>query len=82
LRAAFGGMAAQPMRARNVEAALTGKVWNEDALADIDRVMAQDFTPMKDHRGGADYRLRAAANLLRRLHAETTSAQPAQVWSL
>jgi xanthine dehydrogenase small subunit len=82
LCAAFGGMAAQPMRARNVEAALTGKAWSEDVLADIDRVMAQDFTPMRDHRGGVDYRLRAAANLVRRLHAETTSAQPAQVWSL
>jgi xanthine dehydrogenase iron-sulfur cluster and FAD-binding subunit A len=44
--------------------------------------MAQDFKPMSDHRGGADYRLRAAANLIRRLHAETTSLQSAQVWSL
>jgi xanthine dehydrogenase small subunit len=82
LRAAFGGMAAQAARAKHVESALTGKPWSEASLADIDAVIAQDFKPMSDHRGGADYRLRAAANLVRRFHAETTSAQPAQVWWL
>jgi len=82
LRVAFGGMAARSARARHVEAALIGKPWSEESLGDIDTIIAQDFTPMSDHRGGANYRLRAAANLVRRFHAETTSAQPAQVWSL
>lgn len=82
VRAAFGGMAAQAARAKHAEAAVTGKPWTEKTLADIDSAIAEDFKPMSDHRGGADYRLRAAANLLRRFHAETTSAQTAQVWSL
>jgi len=82
LRAAFGGMAAQAARAGHVEAALAGKPWAEDSLAEIDAAIAQDFRPMSDHRGGADYRLRAAANLLRRLYIETSSTQPAQVWAL
>jgi xanthine dehydrogenase small subunit len=82
LRAAFGGMAAQAARAKHVEAALTGKPWMEQSLVDIDAAIAKDFTPMSDHRGGAGYRLRAAANLVRRLHAETTLLEPVQVWSL
>ena len=36
-------------------------------------LLARDFTPMGDHRGGAAYRLRAAAGLLRRLQLETSS---------
>jgi xanthine dehydrogenase small subunit len=43
------------------------------ALADIDAVLARDFTPIADHRGGAAYRLRAAANLIRRFQWETSS---------
>jgi len=82
VRTAFGGMAAQTARAKHVEAALTGRPWTEDALAGIDAIIAQDFKPMSDHRGSADYRLRAAANLLRRLHAETTSPGSTEVWSL
>ncbi|MDT3685609.1 MAG: xanthine dehydrogenase small subunit [Pseudorhodoplanes sp.] len=82
IRAAFGGMAAQTARARHVEASLVGKAWTANAVADIDAIIAQDFRPMNDHRGGADYRLRAAANLVRRLQAETSSSQPVQVWLL
>jgi xanthine dehydrogenase small subunit len=82
LRAVFGGMAAQTARARHVEALLTGKRWAQAPLSDIDAAIAQDFRPMSDHRGGAEYRLRAAANLVRRLHAETTSMHAVQVWSL
>jgi xanthine dehydrogenase small subunit len=82
VRTAFGGMAAQAARAGHVEAVLTGRPWTEDALAGIDVVIAQDFKPMSDHRGSTDYRLRAAANLLRRLHAETSSPCSTQVWSL
>jgi xanthine dehydrogenase small subunit len=82
VRAAFGGMAAQVARATRIERALVGKAWTEDALTGIDPIMAQDFKPMSDHRGGAEYRLRAAANLVRRFQVETSSAQPAQVWVL
>lgn len=75
-RAAFGGMAAKPARAAAVESFLIGKPWTSQTLADIDHVIARDFSPISDHRGSASYRLRAAANLLRRLQLEGASGIP------
>jgi xanthine dehydrogenase small subunit len=82
LRAAYGGMAARAMRATRLEAALSGRPWKPAWLADIDGLLAQEFTPITDHRGGAAYRLRAAAGLLRRFQHETTSAAPVRVDAL
>ena len=82
LRAAYGGMAATTARARHVEAAITGKPWAGETLRDIDAAIAQDFRPMTDHRGTAAYRLRAAANLIRRLQIETTGGRQTEVWQL
>jgi xanthine dehydrogenase small subunit len=82
LRAAYGGMAATTARAQHVEAALIGKPWTAESLRGIDALIAQDFQPMTDHRGTDAYRLRAAANLIRRLQVETTSGQPTGVWQL
>jgi xanthine dehydrogenase small subunit len=67
-------MAATTARAKNVEAAVTGKPWTAGTLAHIDAVLTQDFQPMTDHRGTDAYRRRAAANLVRRLQLETASA--------
>jgi xanthine dehydrogenase small subunit len=82
LRAAYGGMAATTARAKHVEDALTGRPWTLDPLRDVDALIAKDFQPMTDHRGTDAYRLRAAANLLRRLQAETTGEQQTGVWQL
>ncbi|MGV3633993.1 MAG: FAD binding domain-containing protein, partial [Pseudorhodoplanes sp.] len=82
LRAAYGGMAATTARARHVEAALTGKPWTAETLRDVDALIAQDFQPMTDHRGTDAYRLRAAANLIRRLQIETTAGKQTGVWQL
>jgi xanthine dehydrogenase small subunit len=82
LRAAFGGMAERVTRAKNVEAAVAGRPWNIDTLTNIDVALARDFNPMTDHRGGAAYRLRAAANLLRRFVWETSSQAPVRVEAL
>ena len=82
LRAAYGGMAATTARATHVETALTGKPWTADTLKDIDALIAQDFQPMTDHRGTDAYRLRAAANLIRRLQIESTEGQKTGVWQL
>ena len=71
-RIAFGGMAGTPKRAAHVEGALIGQPWSE---ATIDRAMqafAQDYTPLSDMRASADYRLEAAANMLRRYFLEDT----------
>jgi xanthine dehydrogenase small subunit len=79
LRAVFGGMAAQPARAVYAENALIGRPWTAEALVGIDAEVARDFSPIDDHRGSAAYRLRAAANLFRRLQLETTSEAPIRV---
>jgi xanthine dehydrogenase small subunit len=82
LRAAYGGMAARCARASHLEQALTGREWIEESLADVDALIAEDFAPMSDQRGGATYRLRAAAGLVRRLLFETTSSAPVRVEAL
>ncbi|MGE3146502.1 MAG: xanthine dehydrogenase small subunit [Pseudorhodoplanes sp.] len=71
IRAAFGGMAVKSARAMHLEAALAGKPWTAAALQDADALIARDFAPMTDQRGTAAYRLRAGANLVRRLQLET-----------
>lgn len=81
LRAAYGGMASTTQRAKQVEAALIDKPWNAETLRDIDAAIARDFQPMTDHRGTDSYRRRAAANLLRRLQAESND-EASQVWQL
>jgi xanthine dehydrogenase small subunit len=82
LRAAYGGMGPRAMRATSVEAAVKERPWAPAWLADVGSLLARDFTPMTDHRGGADYRLRAAAGLLRRFQLETTLAAPMRVEAL
>jgi xanthine dehydrogenase small subunit len=83
LRAAYGGMAATPKRAAALEAALVGRPWTADALADIDALLARDFQPIDDMRATAAYRLRAAANLVRRLQIETApGGAPARLEAL
>jgi len=82
LRAAYGGLAARAMRAGSVEGAVKGRPWAPAWLADSDALLARDFTPIADHRGGATYRLRAAAGLLRRFQLETSLAEPMRVDAL
>jgi xanthine dehydrogenase molybdopterin binding subunit/xanthine dehydrogenase small subunit len=55
-RLAFGGVAATPVRAKRTEALLLGKRWNEATVAEACDVLATEFTPLDDHRSGADYR--------------------------
>lgn len=65
-RIAFGGLAATPKRANALEAALTGKPWNEDSVTTAMTALAQDFTPLCDMRASAEYRLETAKNMLAR----------------
>ena len=70
-RIAFGGMAATPKRALSVEAALTGKPWDESALAAAMEAFEEDFTPLSDWRASAAYRMTASKNLLMRFFLES-----------
>ncbi|WP_353228522.1 xanthine dehydrogenase small subunit [Novosphingobium sp.] len=73
-RAAFGGMAATPRRAHQCEQALTGQTLNAATIALAASALRDDFTPLNDVRGSADYRLDAAANLLWRLYHRAQGA--------
>jgi len=72
-RIAFGGMAAIPARAPACEAALAGRPWSEATVEAAAEALAQDYKPLSDLRGSAEYRLAAAANLVRGLWLEPES---------
>jgi xanthine dehydrogenase small subunit len=72
-RIAFGGMAGIPARAPACEAALIGKPWSEAAIEAAAQAIAEDYQPLSDLRGSAEYRLAAAANLVRSLWLEPES---------
>ena len=74
-RIAYGGMAATPRRAARAEAALTGQPWTSESAARAGLVLAEDFEPIDDFRASAAYRTKVAANLIRRLHLETTAPE-------
>lgn len=69
-RIAFGGMAGTPLRAKAVEAALTGQPWSRDTIIAALPAFATDYAPMSDMRASADYRLKAAKNMLIRCFEE------------
>jgi xanthine dehydrogenase small subunit len=80
IRIAYGGMAATPKRAANVEKALIGQPWTEKTVLAAMEKYADDFSPMTDMRATAEYRALAAKNLLLRFYIETTgTTAPAQV---
>jgi len=76
IRIAMGGMAAIPKRAALAEASLRGQTWDEAAVGTAMQQLGRDFTPLSDMRASADYRARAAANLLYRFFLETRPQQP------
>ncbi|MCB8879129.1 xanthine dehydrogenase small subunit [Acidisoma cellulosilytica] len=70
MRIGYGGMAATPVRALDVETKLIGAVWGlaivETAMDAID----QAFTPLSDMRASAQYRRMIARNLLLKFYLE------------
>jgi xanthine dehydrogenase small subunit len=71
---AFGGMAATPKRAGRAEAALAGSAFDKQAIERAAAALAEDFAPIGDMRASAEYRLKAAQNLLRRFWIECGDA--------
>ncbi len=70
-RVAYGGMAGIPARSPAAEACLTGAVWSKELAGEAASALESDFTPISDHRAGARYRSRVAANLLTRFWLES-----------
>jgi xanthine dehydrogenase small subunit len=71
-RLAYGGMAGIPKRAKNAEAELVGKPWNEASVRAAMAALSRDFQPLTDWRASADYRLMAARNLLLRFFLDNS----------
>lgn len=80
-RAGFGGMAATPVRAAAVEAALVGKDCAAATFAAAAEVAAGCFAPLSDFRASAAHRREIAAGFVRRLGAEQ-AGEVADVWAL
>jgi xanthine dehydrogenase small subunit len=76
-RIAFGGMAATPVRVPVAEGALTGRAWDDAAVAAAQRAIAANLRPMDDHRGSAAYRIAMAQSLLAKFHYQTRQAEAA-----
>jgi xanthine dehydrogenase small subunit len=68
---AFGGMAAQTIRATQTETFLTGKEWNQEQVGKAMDILQHEFTPLSDARAGADYRNLVARNLLMKFYLES-----------
>ena len=68
---AYGGMAECTKRSISAEIFLKGKVWNRQQVEDAQRLIDEDFSPISDVRGSAEFRRIAARNLLLKFWSET-----------
>jgi xanthine dehydrogenase small subunit len=75
-RIGLGGVAATPIRALTTEAALVDQPWTEETVARAAALLAEEGTPMDDHRASAAYRSAMLGNALRKLWAETSAPEP------
>ena len=62
-----------PLRARAVEDFLLGRRLDETTLTQAAGLLGEAFTPLSDHRAGADYRRALCANLFLQFVAEHAS---------
>lgn len=69
-RLGYGGVAATPARATEVEAFLTGKPWNAETIQSAKPLLQEAFTPLTDLRGSAEYRKRLVVNLFEKFFVE------------
>lgn len=69
-RLAYGGVAATPVRAIDVEQWLLGQPWNWATVQQAKPQLKQAFTPMTDLRGSAAYRTLLVANLFEKFFVE------------
>jgi xanthine dehydrogenase small subunit len=72
LRAGFGGVAATPLRATALEAAVTGRSWTRQTVEDGMQALDASIAPISDMRASAAYRRAAARNLVLKLWLETS----------
>ncbi|MCX7556267.1 FAD binding domain-containing protein [Xanthomonadaceae bacterium JHOS43] len=76
-RLAFGGVAATPVRAREVEAELIGKPLDAAAVEATRAALMQVFSPLSDHRASADYRRALCGSLFAKFVRERLGVEGA-----
>ncbi|MFC6706416.1 xanthine dehydrogenase small subunit [Flexivirga alba] len=74
-RIGLGGVAATPLRATAVEAALEGKPWTADTVRAAAALLQEEGTPMDDHRASSKYRRAMLGTSLRKIYAESTAKE-------
>jgi xanthine dehydrogenase small subunit len=71
---AYNGVGATVARLPKTEAALVGRPFAEDTFAAAGRTARAEISPITDVRGGRDFRLQLAENILRRFFAECSGS--------
>jgi xanthine dehydrogenase small subunit len=71
----LGGVAATPIRANATETALVGQPWSEETVRAVSEVMAEEGTPLDDHRASASYRAAMLGQSLLKVHAQNPSPE-------
>lgn len=66
----LGGVAATPIRASATESALVGQPWTSDVVQTAAQVLADEGTPLSDHRASASYRSAMLGQALLKLHSQ------------
>ncbi|MEM8614010.1 MAG: xanthine dehydrogenase small subunit, partial [Cyanobacteria bacterium P01_H01_bin.105] len=69
-RLAYGGVAATPVRATEIENSLVGQPWTIDTIQTVKPQLKSTFTPLSDLRASAEYRNRLVANLFEKFFYE------------
>ena len=69
---AFGGMAGTPLRAASAGKIFLSGSFNEASFVAAAALLNDDFVPLSDMRGSADYRMQAARNLMLKYGLEIT----------
>ncbi len=72
---AYGGMAERTKRAFTVEQFLLGKQWERKTVEQAMTLIEKDFTPISDARGSAEFRIKAAQNLLMKFWLESSKVK-------
>lgn len=74
-RLAYGGVAATPARAIEVEQRLIGQPWNQATVQQAKSWLLAAFTPLTDLRGSAEYRRWLVANLFEKFFVEMAAVE-------
>ncbi len=73
-RLAYGGVARTTVRARQAEQTLLGKPWTAETIAVVLPILRDEFQPISDVRGSAEYRRHLATSLLEKFFHEGAEA--------